>query len=77
MLTASRHEIFDSQARKQFLDKAPDRNPFGTEEEPTRFQDFDVFTKVGRILIRGPIRLSDKQKDPCSPTDDPMDNDPP
>jgi hypothetical protein len=26
--------------------KAPQRNPFGTEEEPAKFMDFDVFTKA-------------------------------
>jgi hypothetical protein len=41
-----RHDIFDSQARKQYLDKAPDRNPFGDDETPLPFRDFDVFTKV-------------------------------
>ncbi|KAI6779096.1 Reticulocyte-binding protein 2 a-like protein [Emericellopsis cladophorae] len=39
------HDIFDSQARKQYLDKAPDANPFGNDDAPARFQDFDVPTK--------------------------------
>lgn len=26
--------------------KAPQRNPFGTEEEPAKFNEFDIFTKV-------------------------------
>ena len=29
--------------------KAPQRNPFGDEEEPENFSDLDVFTKI-RIL---------------------------
>ncbi|KAL6868905.1 hypothetical protein ACO1O0_000228 [Amphichorda felina] len=43
------HEIFDSQARKQYLERAPGLNPFGTDEEPLKFQDFDTFTKI-RVL---------------------------
>ncbi|KAM3071350.1 hypothetical protein ACMFMG_008942 [Clarireedia jacksonii] len=42
-------DIFDEYARRQYVTKAPDRNPFGTEEEPAKFTDFDVFTKV-RVL---------------------------
>lgn len=29
--------------------KAPTRNPFGNDEEPLKFADFDIFTKI-RIL---------------------------
>lgn len=42
-----RHELFDEYTRRQFLAKAPAKNPFGTEEQPLKFADFDVFTKVG------------------------------
>lgn len=28
--------------------KAPLRNPFGFEEEPANFNDFDIFTKVSK-----------------------------
>jgi len=31
--------------------KAPARNPFGEEEEPKRFADFDVFTKL-KVLVQ-------------------------
>jgi hypothetical protein len=31
--------------------KAPQRNPFGTEEEPAKFAEFDAFTKVRMILV--------------------------
>lgn len=31
--------------------KAPQRNPFGEEEEPNKFDDFDVFTKL-RVLVQ-------------------------
>ncbi|KAF2189679.1 hypothetical protein K469DRAFT_658746 [Zopfia rhizophila CBS 207.26] len=39
-------EIFDEYTRRQFVAKAPDRNPFGTDETPNKFNDFDVFTKI-------------------------------
>lgn len=31
------------------MSKAPNRNPFGVEEEPNKFDDFDIFTKI-RVL---------------------------
>ncbi|CAG7973452.1 unnamed protein product [Penicillium salamii] len=41
---------FDEYTRRQYNAKAPKRpNPFGYEEEPNRFLDFDVFTKI-RVL---------------------------
>ncbi|KAF2002858.1 hypothetical protein P154DRAFT_392315, partial [Amniculicola lignicola CBS 123094] len=42
-------EIFDEYTRRQFVAKAPKRNPFGTDEIPNKFDDFDVFTKI-RVL---------------------------
>lgn len=42
-------EIFDEYARRQYEAKAPARNPFGIDEEPNKFLEFDVFTKV-RVL---------------------------
>ncbi|KAK0647735.1 Reticulocyte-binding protein 2-like protein a [Lasiodiplodia hormozganensis] len=42
-------EIFDEYARRQYVAKAPQRNPFGVDEEPKKFNDMDTFTKV-RIL---------------------------
>lgn len=43
------HELFDEYSRRQFLAKAPEKNPFGTDELPASFADFDVFTKI-RVL---------------------------
>jgi hypothetical protein len=40
-------EIFDEYTRRQYVAKAPERNPFGVEEEPAKFAEFDIFTKVG------------------------------
>ncbi|KAK5201875.1 hypothetical protein LTR16_001153 [Cryomyces antarcticus] len=42
-------EIFDEYARRQYVAKAPNRNPFGEEEVPNKFNEFDVFTKI-RVL---------------------------
>ncbi|KAF2832986.1 hypothetical protein CC86DRAFT_364982 [Ophiobolus disseminans] len=39
-------DIFDEYTRRQYVAKAPDRNPFGIEEDPDRFDDFDVYTKI-------------------------------
>ncbi|CCU75103.1 PHD finger domain-containing protein [Blumeria hordei DH14] len=39
-------EIFDEYTRRQFLAKAPHCNPFGENETPAKFNDFDVFTKI-------------------------------
>ncbi|MCJ1248432.1 hypothetical protein MMC30_005650 [Trapelia coarctata] len=44
-------EIFDEYTRRQYVAKAPSRNPFGTEEAPEKFADFDVFTRL-RILFQ-------------------------
>ncbi|KAH8808204.1 hypothetical protein F5884DRAFT_857746 [Xylogone sp. PMI_703] len=43
------HEIFDEYTRRQYMAKAPELNPFGEEEEPKNFSEFDVFTKI-RVL---------------------------
>jgi hypothetical protein len=41
------HDLFDEYSRRQFLAKAPTKNPFGpADEPPLRFTDLDVFTKV-------------------------------
>ncbi|KAG8626058.1 hypothetical protein KVT40_006459 [Elsinoe batatas] len=39
-------QLFDEYTRRQFVAKAPQRNPFGEEDEPKKFADFDVFTKI-------------------------------
>ncbi|KIW95066.1 uncharacterized protein Z519_03648 [Cladophialophora bantiana CBS 173.52] len=43
------YDIWDEYTRRQYLAKAPRLNPYGNEEEPKRFRDFDIFTKI-RIL---------------------------
>ena len=44
-------EIFDEYTRRQYLAKSPARNPFGDDEEPKKFADFDIFTKL-RVLVQ-------------------------
>lgn len=39
-------DIFDEYTRRQYMAKAPHRNPFGIEEAPNKFNDFDVVTKI-------------------------------
>ncbi|WPG99813.1 Cat eye syndrome critical region protein 2 [Acrodontium crateriforme] len=42
-------EIFDEYTRRQYLAKAPALNPFGEEEEPIKFNEMDIYTRI-RIL---------------------------
>lgn len=45
------HDLFDEYSRRQFLAKAPAKNPFGpAEEPPLRFADFDIYKKVRYVL---------------------------
>lgn len=46
-----RPEIFNEYTRRQYVAKAPHRNPFGIEEEPKKFADFDIFTKL-KVLVQ-------------------------
>ncbi|KAM7197635.1 hypothetical protein V8F20_006525 [Naviculisporaceae sp. PSN 640] len=66
------HDLFDEYSRRQFLAKAPNKNPFGTDEIPARFSDFDVFKKIRvlqdmtQLVMMSPERLREKceeQKD--------------
>lgn len=41
-----RPELFEEYTRRQYLAKAPQRNPFGDGEEPTKFNDLDIFMRV-------------------------------
>ncbi|KAJ9157768.1 Reticulocyte-binding protein 2 a [Pleurostoma richardsiae] len=43
------HDLFDEYTRRQYLAKAPGKNPFGDDETPAKFADFDIFTKL-RVL---------------------------
>jgi len=46
-----RPDIFDEYTRRQYVAKAPSRNPYGTDETPNKFAEFDVFTKL-RVLFQ-------------------------
>ncbi|KAL0936640.1 PHD-finger domain-containing protein [Colletotrichum truncatum] len=63
------HELFDEYTRRQYLVRAPEKNPFGTDEIPSKFADFDVLTKI-RILqqltqwvIARPERVREKMEE--------------
>ncbi|KAJ2989268.1 hypothetical protein NUW58_g3555 [Xylaria curta] len=43
------HDLFDEYTRRQYVAKAPDHNPFGTGESPSKFNDFDALLKI-RVL---------------------------
>ncbi|KAJ8116286.1 hypothetical protein ONZ43_g4475 [Nemania bipapillata] len=43
------HDLFDEYTRRQYVAKAPDRNPFGIDVSPARFNDFDALLKI-RVL---------------------------
>lgn len=65
----NRPEIFDEYTRRQYVAKAPTRNPFGEEEEPLHFIGFDVFTKL-RVLhqlsvwtLNNPDRIREKMEE--------------
>ncbi|OJD10013.1 hypothetical protein AJ78_08800 [Emergomyces pasteurianus Ep9510] len=42
-------ENFEEYTRRQYLAKAPSRNPFGDAEEPIKFNDLDIFQRL-RVL---------------------------
>ena len=56
----------DEYTRRQYVAKAPKRNPFGEEDEPRKFAEFDVFTKI-RVLnqlavwtLHNPVPIREK-----------------
>ncbi|KAI1843381.1 hypothetical protein JX266_010378 [Neoarthrinium moseri] len=60
-------ELFDEYTRRQYVAKNPDRNPFGTDEEPAKFNSFDIFTKLRVlhqltqwIMLHYPDRIRDR-----------------
>ncbi|RGP72806.1 hypothetical protein FSPOR_2553 [Fusarium sporotrichioides] len=46
------HEIFDDQVRKQFANRSPNYNPFGSADAPLKFNDFDIFTKINMCFLK-------------------------
>ncbi|KAK3906213.1 reticulocyte-binding protein 2 a [Staphylotrichum tortipilum] len=63
------HELFDEYTRRQFVSKAPEKNPFGTDETPAKFAHFDVFTKIRvlqqmtQLIMMNPERLREKTEE--------------
>ncbi|KAI1339601.1 hypothetical protein F5Y15DRAFT_79050 [Xylariaceae sp. FL0016] len=62
-------ELFDEYTRRQYVAKAPDRNPFGIDESPAHFDDFDALLKL-RVLqqltqwvMLHPERIRDKMEE--------------
>ncbi|KJX92335.1 hypothetical protein TI39_contig5867g00004 [Zymoseptoria brevis] len=39
-------EIFDEYTRRQYVAKAPQRNPFGEDEDPIKFNDMSIYTRI-------------------------------
>ncbi|KAL7942283.1 hypothetical protein V8C42DRAFT_151804 [Trichoderma barbatum] len=63
------HASFDDQARRQYILKSSETNPFGDEDDPKGFADLDIFTKIKVmqqfsqwIMIR-PELLREKMKE--------------
>ena len=54
--------------------KAPHRNPFGEEEEPKKFHDFDIFTRLSVLYqlsqwtLLNPDRIREKATDEVDQT---------
>ncbi|KAL8847719.1 MAG: hypothetical protein Q9221_007239 [Calogaya cf. arnoldii] len=65
-------EIFDEYTRRQYVAKAPEHNPFGTEETPNKFNDFDVFAKLSVLcqLSRWTFANPDRMREKMSETGD-------
>ena len=43
------YDIWDEYTRRQYVAKAPHLNPYGEEEQPKRFREFDIIQKI-RVL---------------------------
>ncbi|KAK1964550.1 PHD-finger domain-containing protein [Colletotrichum sublineola] len=63
------HELFDEYTRRQYLARAPERNPFGTGETAAKFADFDVLTKIQILqqmtqwIMARPERVREKMEE--------------
>jgi hypothetical protein len=63
-------DLFDEYTRRQYVSKAPEMtNPFGDEEAPARFADFDVFKKIKvlqqmtQFIMMNPEKLRERAVD--------------
>ncbi|KAK1598079.1 PHD-finger domain-containing protein [Colletotrichum navitas] len=63
------HELFDEYTRRQYLARAPEKNPFGTGETAAKFADFDVLTKIQILqqmtqwIMGRPERIREKMEE--------------
>ncbi|KAL8667454.1 MAG: hypothetical protein Q9202_000670 [Teloschistes flavicans] len=64
--------LFDEYTRRQYVAKAPERNPFGIDETPKKFDDFDVFTKLSVLcqLSRWTFVNADRMREKMSEVQD-------
>ncbi|KAL8776637.1 MAG: hypothetical protein Q9203_003112 [Teloschistes exilis] len=64
--------LFDEYTRRQYVAKAPERNPFGIDETPAKFDDFDVFTKLSVLcqLSRWTFVNADRMREKMSEVQD-------
>ncbi|KAL8693486.1 MAG: hypothetical protein Q9224_003743 [Gallowayella concinna] len=65
-------DIFDEYTRRQYVAKAPEQNPFGSEENPNKFADFDIFTKLSVLcqLSRWTFVNADRMREKMSEATD-------
>ncbi|KAL8828749.1 MAG: hypothetical protein Q9170_006470 [Blastenia crenularia] len=62
-------ELFDEYTRRQYVARAPERNPYGIEETPQKFNDFNIFTKLSvlcqltRWTFVNPDRMREKMSE--------------
>ncbi|KAJ0311831.1 hypothetical protein COL516b_000891 [Colletotrichum fioriniae] len=59
------HELFDEYTRRQYLARAPEKNPFGTEETAAKFTDFDVriLQQMTQWVMVRPERVREKMEE--------------
>ncbi|OHE91753.1 PHD-finger domain-containing protein, partial [Colletotrichum orchidophilum] len=63
------HQLFDEYTRRQYLARAPEKNPFGTQEIAAKFTDFNVLTKVQILqqmtqwIMARPERVREKMEE--------------
>ncbi|KAL8994427.1 MAG: hypothetical protein Q9169_005597 [Polycauliona sp. 2 TL-2023] len=65
-------EIFDEYTRRQYVARAPEQNPFGVEETPNKFNDFDVFLKLSVLcqISRWTFANTERMREKMSETGD-------
>ncbi|KAF6814988.1 PHD-finger domain-containing protein [Colletotrichum plurivorum] len=63
------HELFDEYTRRQYISRAPEKNPFGSDEPAAKFAEFDVLTKISILqqltqwVMLRPERVREKMEE--------------